>query len=149
MRVTKEYIESLPKLIDPITGCWLYQGHINSKGYGVVVINYRAYRISRLTAGAYYDLDYFNYSIDTCHKVGCPNRSCFNPEHLYLGTRAQNIQDSVAEKTHHESAKVDCSHCGRPLTLKITKSGPNKGKRSRYCKWCVNWNRNTKKGYNR
>jgi hypothetical protein len=75
---------------EPNTGCWLWAGNVNRKGYGSVSIrrstNDRAHRVSwRLHKGE------IPPSLWVLHKCGVP--SCVNPDHLFLGTCADNLQD--------------------------------------------------------
>jgi hypothetical protein len=77
-------------------GCWLWQGNTTPDGYGLVhcgrrpdgrVINDYAHRIAYwLTSGPIPD------GLVVRHR--CDNPPCCNPEHLLLGTQADNIADA-------------------------------------------------------
>lgn len=77
-------------------GCWLWQGSLN-KGHGQIrlapgLIPEKVHRIS-----AYFFLGYtlYNFWEQVNHKRECPNKNCWNPDHLYVGTQSENVADMV------------------------------------------------------
>lgn len=73
---------------EPNSGCWLYVGAWDGGGYGIfrIVGTIRAHRASWIIYRGKIPGDLF-----VLHKCDC--RICVNPDHLYLGTQAQNIRD--------------------------------------------------------
>lgn len=88
----KEIIErnSCP---EPNSGCWLWLGHLNPYGYGRLGrnrIERQAHRLSFLAhIGPIPD------ELKVLHKCDIP--SCVNPDHLFLGTDEDNMQDMVTK----------------------------------------------------
>ncbi len=75
--------------LDSKTGCWLFLGAKNEKGYGLIRIKRKLYKIHRVS------YEYFIGPLinDALHVKQCPNRNCFNPTHLYDGTHQDNMND--------------------------------------------------------
>lgn len=96
---------------EPNTGCWLWGGAVNICGYGIFkyqVLPFKtklAHRASYLLH--YGDFDYNNLQV--LHK--CDNPACVNPEHLFLGTHQDNMNDrKIKNRTNRIAHKG--SNCG-------------------------------------
>ena len=117
------------KVIDPVIGCWLYTGGIcPSTGYGRIKIgsNKRTY-VHRISAAYHYGLDMNNNKSFACHKPICPNRRCFNPDHIYVGNNQSNQRDVLG------------GYCSGGHSLAISGRRANKNVNSkRYCTICRN-----------
>jgi hypothetical protein len=71
----------------PFSGCYVWLGPINRKGYGFLSINGRPQFVHRETYKLYKGAIYPGLVID--HK--CRVRSCWNPEHLEAVTNIENL----------------------------------------------------------
>ena len=74
------------------TGCVLWKGARNSKGYGVVSYKgtlHLTHRLSYTEAHPEEDIG------DKVILHMCDNRACINPEHLTSGTSMDNTQDMI------------------------------------------------------
>lgn len=76
---------------EPNCGCWLWLGTINQDGYGVMRHDGRtqgAHRVSyEIFRGPITD------GLFVCHRYDV--RSCINPDHFFLGTHRENMEDKA------------------------------------------------------
>jgi len=95
--------ERFLKYVDrPPEGCWPWKGGLNGyKGYGM--FNY--YGRPRLASRVSWML--FKGDIPdglfVCH--ACDNPKCVNPDHLFLGSQKDNMDDMVAKGRSNNAAK--------------------------------------------
>lgn len=78
-------------------GCWIWQGVVDSRGYGRVGFNragqYLPHRLA-LEASLGRDIT----GLHTHHK--CANSMCVNPDHLELVTAAENVAEMMARASY-------------------------------------------------
>lgn len=114
LHIDPEHIEDLQARLakrsqpDTVTGCIEWTGALMHRGYGHINWRGKVYRTHRLSYAA------VNGDIPggmfICHK--CDNPKCLNPEHLFLGTCADNHADMVRKKrstigTRNPMAKIN------------------------------------------
>jgi hypothetical protein len=90
--------------IDLLTGCWNWKSVLDKNGYGKCKSSIVARKLNECSAhrGAYrHYIGEIPNGMHVCHK--CDNPSCVNPEHLFLGTHDDNMED---RQRKNRTAKV-------------------------------------------
>lgn len=79
--------------VEKSDGCWLWRGARNQSGYGHLKVAgewWIAHRRAWVLAGHELPADR-----DLCHR--CDNPACVRPNHMFVGTRADNMRDAKAK----------------------------------------------------
>lgn len=97
------------------SGCWGWRGSKTEHGYGRLSLGGRGAKIDRAHRVSWL----LNFGpvppgIDVCHK--CDNPECSRPDHLFLGTRSDNMKDCVSKGRD------------RSVTARGSYSSPNMGR---------------------
>jgi hypothetical protein len=125
-------------------GCWEWKGQIGHGGYGRLFAGGRS-RESKPAHRVSWELHYGPIPPDlfVCHH--CDNPKCVRPSHLFIGTAADNVHDSMA-KGRFNSARIrrTRTHCknGHLYSEENTKTTP---KGHRMCRECERQNSQRKK----
>ena len=123
---------------EPNSGCWLWLRGVSARGYGVWKWQGKLMQATHL-ALATREIS-VQAGFDACHT--CDNTFCVNPDHLFVGTRKDNMRDAQAKGRLVGYGKRDVCKQGHLLSGDNVRINPKTGKRS--CKICkIMWGRIT------
>lgn len=124
--------------VNKTNSCWLWTGALNSRGYGSMGVAGKAISAHRLS------YTWFKGEIPegmiVCHSCDVP--SCVNPDHLWVGSYADNMNDMVNKNRQGLTSRKQ-DHCRKGHSfqefepyVRIKKKGRQAGKEYRTCSEC-------------
>lgn len=109
LRPVEERFWAKVRKSDDRDGCWLWTGTVNHKGYGYITdkpsrTRWSVHRLSYVMA-----FGPIPEGRSVCHR--CDTPACVRPEHLWLGSAADNTADMMAKgrhrRIHGEALRLD------------------------------------------
>lgn len=128
--------DDLKRLLSKITkteSCWIFNGS-KIRGYGQFRFEGKTQLAHRVSYKIHRGI--IPKGLELCHK--CDVRDCVNPDHLFIGTRSDNMKDCVKkgrsnfQKDPPNKKKTHCPQ-GHPYAGNNIKLENNNWRRCRIC----------------
>jgi len=104
-------------------GCWEYSP-INKDGYGRMWYKCKVQPAHRL-AYEFTNTTKISKNLKVCHS--CDNRCCINPDHLFLGTQKDNLDDMVKKnrdkRVGSQNGSSKLTETDIPIIRQLRKTG--------------------------
>jgi len=116
--------------------CWDWNGYKNRNGYGEINTGKRksgSYKSEGASRVAYRLYKGEIGGLHVCHH--CDNPGCVNPDHLFLGTHQDNMNDMVSKGRGIQARRKSQTHCIRGHAL-IEENLQKRSDTDRVCKLC-------------
>jgi hypothetical protein len=103
---------------EPNSGCWLWTGACNGKGRAQIGVKANGQKF-KIKNASHISLQLHGRSVPKgmCVLHSCDNTFCVNPDHLFVGTQDDNIQDMIAKGRYRPPARKEFCIRGHPLWL--------------------------------
>lgn len=130
--MTKSLAERFWSKVKKTDGCWLWTGCVwrESAPYGQIHVDGKTRRAHRVS----WELTHRKMApagMFICH--ACDNPRCVNPDHLWIGTRSENMLDAASKK---RIPLQNNSHCKNGHLFAGENLKPIRG-RNRVCRICA------------
>ena len=86
----------------PEAGCWIWLGSITNHGYGTMTLGRKTHIVAHRAS---YELKYGPIPEGMFALHHCDTKCCVNPDHIFLGTQQDNMDDKVCKNRQANGIK--------------------------------------------